>query len=154
TLMDSEIIGNRAKGDGGGALLTEGATLTTSSCTFASNHADGPGGGLALLDAAAASLTNVTISGNSARFGGRILHKSTGLSTLVNATIAFNSAVLNGGGAFSSSSRGSLTFTNTIVARNTGGGPFPEVDNDDNPADMVDFANNFIGDSDGAGGSF
>src|SRR5262249_14438769 len=62
--------------------------------------------------------------------------------------------VLNGGGAFSATSRGSLTFTNTIVARNTGGGSFRDVLNDGNPADMVDFANNFIGDNDGAAGSF
>jgi uncharacterized repeat protein (TIGR01451 family) len=151
SITDSLIADNTATDSGGGLLNS--SNLTISSSTFTNNRAD-TGGGLFLIGAVDSTLTNVTISGNSARFGGGLTNESTGVGTLLNDTIAFNSATRTGGGVLSRTNRGGLTFVNTIVAKNTAVDGHPDVDNGINPADMFDFATNFIGDNTGAAGSF
>jgi uncharacterized repeat protein (TIGR01451 family) len=155
TITGSEIIGNSAAGDGGGLLSTDADTMTILSSTFADNRAD-LGGGVGLLGASDLPLflINDTISGNSARFGGGILNENSQDNLLRNDTIVFNSATMTGGGVLSSANGGSLTFLNTIVAKNTAAGGNPDVDNSGNATNMHDFANNFIGDNTGAASSF
>jgi uncharacterized repeat protein (TIGR01451 family) len=151
-ITDTEVAGNTTPGDGGGLLNTGAAKLTISSCTFNDNHALGQGGGLNLQTTLPCRLTNVTISGNSAGLsGGGLFNVGSGDKRLQNATIAFNTAV-TGGGLFSAAS--TLALSNTIVARNTATGSFPDVHNNGIPTALADIEGNFIGDNAGAADSF
>jgi uncharacterized repeat protein (TIGR01451 family) len=151
TIDNSEFTDNSAAGDGGGLLIRGHAKLTISSCTFNKNRAGGNGGGLALESDGSSDLTDATVSGNSAVTGGGLAVTGAGNIALINDTIAFNSAV-TAGGAFAIS--GALAFFNTIVAKNTAAGAFPDVDNSGTAVYMVDWDHNFIGDNTGAADSF
>jgi uncharacterized repeat protein (TIGR01451 family) len=151
-ITNTEVAGNTTPGDGGGLLNTGAAKLTISSCTFNDNKALGQGGGLNLQTTLPCRLTNVTISGNSAGLsGGGLFNVGIGDKRLQNATIAFNTA-LTAGGIFSSNS--TFALTNTIVARNTATGNFPDVHNNGIPTALADIEGNFIGDNTGAADSF
>jgi uncharacterized repeat protein (TIGR01451 family) len=151
TIGGSEFTGNSAASDGGGILNDSKARLNISGCTFNKNLAGGYGGGLALQGEGSSALIDVTLSGNSAATGGGLAATGQGNSSLQNDTIAFSSATTAGGII---ASVGSLAFFNTIVARNTAAGAFPDVDNSGTAGYMVDFDHNFIGDNTGAADSF
>jgi uncharacterized repeat protein (TIGR01451 family) len=153
TIGDCEFIGNIAAGDGGGILNTDKARVLIARCTFFDQLAGGYGGALSLESTGNSNLTEVTLSGNRAMFGGGLANTGAAGTTLLNDTIAFNSASTNVGGVFSSAT--SLYFTNTIVAKNTAdAGSDPDVDNNTLAAAMVDLGGNFIGDNIGAADSF
>jgi hypothetical protein len=152
TITGSQFSGNTSAVDGGGLLDTGAAKLTISSSTFNNNIAGGNGGGLDLQTTVASSLVNVTISGNFATGnGGGVFKTNAGVVTLTSDTVAFNSAN-NGGGARSEGA--SLTLVNTIVAKNSAVTANPDVDNNATGANLVDSANNFIGNNTGATTSF
>ena len=101
----------------GGAIDNQGTLLLTDD-TLSGNSASAAGGGIFNEPLATATLVNDTIAVNSAAAGGGIFNDSQATATLVNDTIAANSAAA-GGGMFSS---GTTAFYNTIVADNTNGG--------------------------------
>lgn len=116
TLIDSTLVSN--DGGLGGGLYTWGETVLTRS-TVSGNRA-GPGGG---IFAAGSTLTiiNGTISENTAANSGGGIFSDTAAVTLLNASVSANHAGLRdpfaGGGILNSG--GSLTTTNTLVAKNT-----------------------------------
>ena len=111
-------------GSGGAIKNVEGGTLTVINSTLSHNHAEGKGGGLHVSCKSTATLTNCTISNNHAVGRGGGIHFK-GVVTLNHCTIAGNSAkgVVWGegigdpaGGGISI--RGTLHFSNTIIADN------------------------------------
>jgi parallel beta-helix repeat protein len=122
TLTNSTVSGNSSiTGGGGGINAVTTATLTN--CTVSGNLAKSGGGG---IDSADVTLTNTTISSNTAPpgAGGGLRVTGAGTNTILNCTIAENTAH-TGGGVFVSG--GTLNIKNTIVALNlidsTGSGP-------------------------------
>lgn len=111
TVTDSTISGNSASNGGG---IFGGGTVTNS--TISGNSAPGGFGGG--IYASVMTITNSTIAGNSAPagFGGGIF--TGGLLTLRSSTISGNSAATAGG---ISNNVGTVTITNTIVAKQTSG---------------------------------
>jgi hypothetical protein len=117
TLLNSTISGNAATNRGGGGVLNEYGTLTLLNSTISGNVANGFGGGL--YNSNPLTLLNSTIIGNSATYDGGGLWNQ-GMLTLTNSTVSSNTAT-SGGGLFQNSV-GTLTFTNSIVAKNPDGG--------------------------------
>ena len=119
TTLDDDTLSGNSAGYGGAIDNEATGTLTVSNTTFSNNSATHAGGA---LDNAGvqATLTNTTIAGNTAPLGGGIYN--TGPLTLVNDTVAYNSATGSGGGGGLDSGGGSAALYNTIVALNTGGG--------------------------------
>jgi len=121
TLSESTIRDNVA-GYGGG-LYSYNGTMTLDGCTVSGNTASWNGGGLNGTGSSTIMLTNSTISGNDAYVsgGGISGHSSSGTVMLTFVTVTDNTADLDddgsgaGGGLQSS---GTLTMTNTIVAKN------------------------------------
>jgi predicted outer membrane repeat protein len=126
-------------GGGGGALSDNPASITTiTGCVFSGNTAIGAGGAIfatgamtisndlfsgnsaaiggAIANSSTLTLTNVILNGNSAQFGGGIFNGG-GSSTIINATIAGNSATTQGGGI--DIAGGTLNLENSIIANNT-----------------------------------
>jgi hypothetical protein len=98
-----------------GAGIASSGTVTISNSTISSNHGAGYGGGI-LNYYNTLTVSNSTIADNSAtQSGGGIW--SSGTSTVINSSIAYNSSG-SGGGIENSST---VTLENTIVALNTGG---------------------------------
>jgi CSLREA domain-containing protein len=124
TIQNSSIQDNMAGDDygggrGGGVRTSSSATITGT--TFSGNSASHQGGGF-WTKGTDTTFTNVTFSGNSADDygGGLYIRRSINSLSLLNATIASNSAPL-GGGLFVESDGGEAMLTNTILADNTGG---------------------------------
>jgi predicted outer membrane repeat protein len=154
TLNNDQIAGNRATYAGVG-FFASGAGPTSTNSSYVGNS--GADGGVFYLgdtssEGQGSSLTNVTMSGNSSTYGGAIYVGGTSINplnslTMVNDTIAFNTASKIGGGIYGASyatagSGGGVT--NTIVAQNSGGdcgGPGPQF------ASAVDSGYNADGDS-------
>lgn len=131
TITNSQITGNAAS-SGGGIYMADSSTLTLVGSTVAGNlaqtSATPQGGGIYGGGEALLQLTNSTISGNIARptgstsaQGGGIYGGNTAGIVLSNVTVAANQASANNGGGVYLFSFGTRTFTNTIVAGNTGG---------------------------------
>ena len=146
TLVDQSLFdGNEATGSGqGGAIYHQSATsngaLSISNSTFMNNNAhatDGSassGGALWLLDAPV-TITSSTFVANDATtpltladddwrrgFGGAI--RTSDATTIVNSTIASNTAGFVGGGI-----AGPATVRNTIIANNDGDNPWDIQEN-------------------------
>jgi uncharacterized repeat protein (TIGR01451 family) len=154
TIDDTTVSANRQGGDGapgGGAILVQPAStptivnpallpagvLTMTDSTVSGNTAGGGGqpalgeGGGILNLGGVATLTNVTVSGNTAGgggaqgFGGGIFTATDGTTTLLNSTVASNSADTGSGGNLSTSNLtgggldGNVSLKNTIVAGGT-----------------------------------
>ncbi len=132
-LLFSEFAENEAQ-DGGGISMNSGGTLSLRNSALADNEASGTatvggrGGGLLHLRGNTV-VSETTFSGNSttsqagatANEGGGLFHQGGQLS-LVNATIANNSAGIGGGinsRAVSDPSKNRVSLRNTIVATNT-----------------------------------
>src|SRR5205807_1376100 len=82
------------------------------------------GGGIYMFGVTAI-IRNSTITGNSAGRGGGIAIKSSDTVTIQNCTITGNTATSTGanasGGITRTTTTGSLTIANTVLAQNTGG---------------------------------
>jgi predicted outer membrane repeat protein len=118
TVTNSTFTGNSAIG--GGGILNETGTLTVTGSTFSNNvlpSDESYGGGID--NTATATVTNCTFTGNYAVAGGGI--GNWGTLTVINSTFSGNSAT-HGGGVYISSSRGTATLNNTIIANSTTGG--------------------------------
>lgn len=131
TILASQFKGNSIQAlsggnNGNGGALTvmsneNNRGLTISGTTFANNTATGQGGGLWMMKAPA-TITNSTFSGNAVTGtsssnvgGGMALY---GSATLVNTTIAYNSAGWVAGGV-AVSGDAAVTAKNTIFYNNT-----------------------------------
>jgi hypothetical protein len=94
TLTNSTVSGNSSSGDAGGIRNTGALTLTNS--TISGNRANGAGGGLlSALPAARASLLNVTIARNTADADGDSTGQGGGVAVL-GGTVALTNTVLAG----------------------------------------------------------
>jgi hypothetical protein len=129
TIRDNTADGVAAPGyncgSGGAIKNVEGGTLTVIDSTLSHNHAEGKGGGLHVSCKSKATLTNCTISDNHAVGRGGGIHFK-GEVTLNHCTITGNSAkgVVRGKGTGDPagggiSIRGTLHFSNTIIANNS-----------------------------------
>jgi hypothetical protein len=130
-LINSAVIGNLATQSGGGILSTTGHLFLTNSTvsgnTAGSTGAQGMGGG---------GIENLY---NVANKGGRI--------TMVNSTIANNSAT-GGGGGLANDAGGIATIGNTIISgNNSTGTPFGDVS-----GQFQSLGTNLIGNSAGSDG--
>ena len=106
TLQDITITGGvTSSGEVGGGVRNAG-TLTIVNSTLNDNATDANGGALANLPSATASLTNVTLSGNRSARGAAVFNA--GDLSLLNVTIAANSATEETGGVFNQSAGMSL----------------------------------------------
>ncbi len=121
TITGSTFVGNMATdsgGEGGGAIWNSG-TLTVADTTIEGNSTvpgDPAGGGI--TNDYLATVTDCTINDNTASFGGGIANTG-GTLTVINSTIAGNTAINNGGGVLNY--YGTLTAINTTIADNDGG---------------------------------
>jgi len=122
SLRHCRFIANRATGasagfsSGGGLNILGNAEV--SACFFAGNSAAGNGGGLAgATGATGTKISNGVFTGNSAAQGGGV---HVGNSSLINCTIAGNSASIAGGG-LSAAPATTPSITNTILCGNTVG---------------------------------
>ena len=144
TLTDCTVSNSSASNDGGGFANDSLGTMTMIGCTVSGNSSPNDGGGIE--NDGTLTLINSTIADNSASSGVGGGINNTGTLTLINTTVAGNTAY-NGGGLGAS---GVLTLANTIVADNTlsGGGTAPDFFGNV----TTDSGNNLIGDSSGSGG--
>lgn len=120
-VADSSFTANTAL-DGGGAIRNSG-NLTMTGSTLADNTAsdlNSAGGGLLNTSTGVALLANSTIHGNSADMGGGI--RNSALLTLVHVTLSENSADPGYGGGLFNTGKGTLNYTNSILANSLSGG--------------------------------
>jgi CSLREA domain-containing protein len=105
--------------DGGAIINQPGGTLTVFNSTFSGNRAQQSGG--AIRNLGVATIVNSTFAGNAATESGGALAGSGvgGNMTLINCTIAANSAALGGG--IATEQQGAVTLRNTLIATNAGG---------------------------------
>jgi parallel beta-helix repeat protein len=118
TLTNVALLDNSAVGNGGGILNRHALTLVDS--TVSHNTADGGGAILAgdWYISAVTTIIRSVISGNSAVVGGGIWSGFTGVLTVVDSTIADNTAPRSsGGGLFN---RGEATIRRSTIAGNVG----------------------------------
>jgi predicted outer membrane repeat protein len=102
-----------------GALAVYGGTISCTGCTFTNNSAS-YGGAISITGAISGTFTNCTFSGNSATDTGGAI--TTDGMSLLNCTVAYNSATIDIGGIEDQSS--GISITNTIVSNNNpGAGP-------------------------------
>jgi hypothetical protein len=118
TVEDSTITGGGALARDGGGIYNLG-TLTVEGSTLIDNSAAGDGGGL--FNAGVATVENSTIYGNRAVGNGGGIFNEGGQLTLINDTIAANSANTPGGGGKGGGllvNAGNVLLTNTLLAEN------------------------------------
>ena len=122
-ISNSQIKGNTANRSGGGIFNDVGATMTLDKTTVANNITTKENGG-GVANEGTLTIANSTFSGNSSnRSGGGIYNNGT--TDVTNSTITDNTCNADtriggdGGGAYNNSSTvGSLSFKNTIIAGN------------------------------------
>jgi len=145
----TEINGNSGGATGGGIFAF--GTLTVQNSTIASNTAVGNGGGIELRTTGTSSITNSTITNNTSLNNGGgsngggldASFEFTGAVNLTGVTITGNFAD-NGGGIFWPGTSGtSVTFVDTIAAKNSASTTGPDANN---PAgSFTDGGGNLIG---------
>lgn len=130
TAIGSTFDDNDA-GAGGGALsghFKAGLALSIEGSTFSNNTATSAGGGAILhysniAGATSFAINNTTFSGNSAYNGGAIQFQNpvgtTVSGSIVNSTVAYNTATSDVAGGLFSYNGATITLDNTIVAKNT-----------------------------------
>ncbi|MBV8529523.1 MAG: hypothetical protein JOZ75_14525 [Candidatus Dormibacteraeota bacterium] len=121
TVNNSVFTNNNGGIQLGGAIFNFGGTLTVLNSTFDGNNRSGDGGAIGTLGAL--TVSNSTFTGNSASGEGGAIFSNGGESTVtvINSTIA-NNSVTGGGsgnGGGMTAVTGTITVTNTIVAKNT-----------------------------------
>jgi hypothetical protein len=126
---------------GGGILVNAGATLALTDVRITNNQAGSPfstlpraigeGGGIAALFGSTLTLTNVLMDSNSAfgtggataANGGAVFASSASAVGVTNSTFAYNSATAGGGFfEFNDGLTNAVSFLNSTIAQNTGGG--------------------------------
>lgn len=132
TLVDSEISGNLATGNGGG--LWTGFTALVERCLFADNTTGGSGGGLFINQHDKAVVRNCTVTGNRSTYtdwntalvggGGIFCNKPT--VDILNTTITGNFA-RRGGGLRVNDSESVVFLHSTLVSGNSDNDGFPDV---------------------------
>lgn len=120
-ISDTTFVANGASAEGGGLYVCcseiEGSINNT---TFAGNSAGDDGGALyTCCDGISVNITNSTFSANTATNGSGGGIEAEGPVTLVNVTLAKNSAP-EGGGIFNQST---VTLKNTLIANSATGAP-------------------------------
>ncbi|WP_020568315.1 T9SS type A sorting domain-containing protein [Neolewinella persica] len=147
SIMNNAVTGNAA-GDGGGGIFNNGGMITVSNSTIARNAVDSlltVGGGIFNKEGGDFTLNTSTVSGNTTGgLGGGIANDGT--FTLVNSTIAFNSAFAGGGFSQVTPSAG-LEISGTIISNNDATGDFWE-DFSAGANSSVSLGFNFIGNDD------
>ncbi len=116
---------NSAGSHGGGGISVLSGVLTITNSTLVGNSTSGPGGGINVADGCTLTADDDTIVGNSASAGGGI--DNSGTVTLVNVTIANNSATTAGSGGGLGGAAGTYALYNTIVAQDTAGGAADDI---------------------------
>lgn len=113
-VIEHTSIFNNVADDAGGGVYVSNATAQISNSTLHTNTAD-QGGGLGVEgNASDVELVNVTISGNDAWRGGGIYSNQS--TSIVNSTIAYNTADHQGGGLYGDKD---VEISNSILAHNT-----------------------------------
>jgi hypothetical protein len=113
SLSNSTVTGNSAY-DGAGILNSLNATMTMSGDTVTNNTAQNTGGGIG--NVGVLTIINSTIAANSAKLGGGIANF--GMLNVVNGTVASNTvtgAGADGGGISTFGAKSQLALLNTIV---------------------------------------
>jgi CSLREA domain-containing protein len=149
TVLNSEINGNDAGDDGGAINSFDGIfTTTLTNVTMSGNTAVNQGGaiyagvtsstlaihrstlsgntagfgGALYVRISSATIANSTISTNTAQYGGGIYSGENGTTTLINSTVANNTATTLGAGIYNPDDvAGTTNLTNTIVAEQQAG---------------------------------
>jgi len=147
SVLDSTFTHNAAGSGAGLALNKTGASATIVGCTIAANSSGGQGGGI-VLGGGQLTLINSTVANNSALSGGAIV--TPGSFTAINDTIADNTAGRGVDVAGLLVDGGSTHLDNTIVAQNTvGSGPSATASDVVNSAGTMTGSYNLIGISHG-----
>jgi hypothetical protein len=118
TFVNCTFSNNSSTSSAGGAMYGNSALPTFVNCTFNNNAALTQGGA---LRCGPASLTNCTFFQNTAATGAAIYRGGGNTSplTIVNTTIAYNTASASGGGLYYTSPGGSIVMANSVFASNT-----------------------------------
>jgi predicted outer membrane repeat protein len=121
TIINCTFSGNSSDGNGG-AIDSPGVTLTVNGSTFDHNTTNVGGGGALSIGTGTVNLTNCTFTANSAAsgFGGAINSNFAADFTVLNCTIAGNTASVGGG--VINTGFGTFTLTNSIVANDSAAG--------------------------------
>lgn len=123
---DSTITGNHAGGYGGGIDDDSTSPLLISDTTFSDNVAEDGGGGLALIAGlATATVSGSAFSSDTATtgYGGGIDEIAKSTLTLSNSTVYANSAAVQGGGVTTNSPSINTLVNDTIADNTAPGGP-------------------------------
>ena len=116
TLNGGNIVGNAAKGNGGGAGVNHYSDFTMNGGVIEDNVAGEDGGGVWVTEDKSFTLNAGVIRGNSAKNGGGAIASN---ATLAGGTIANNTAISDGGGYY-----GGAIMSGTVISGNaaaTGG---------------------------------
>lgn len=146
--LDGIYVVDNSASEGGGIHNAQDAFLNVDNSTIATNVAVLQGGGF--LNEGQAILRNVTFSGNGDHrneFGGAIRAKADSTTTLIHTTAFDNQA--NHGGAFFGDSGSTISFSNSIIAGNTGVLSFPDVNT--SGATITSHGGNIFGTNSGHG---
>src|SRR5215212_6197733 len=129
-LINSRIVGNRARDNGGGVFMNGGPLALTGS-TISGNSATESGGGVFVGYESRLTLTKSTVSGNSAAWdGGGVFIDNNSTATLNSSTISRNISRNRGGGLFANYGS-SVNINNSNISLNSadyGGGAY--INND------------------------
>ena len=117
--LDALTLSGGLASDGGAIINQLGGTLTVFNSTFSGNRAQQSGG--AIRNLGVATIVNSTFASNAAtERGGALAASGVGANmTLINCTVAANSAALGGG--IATEQQGAVTLRNTLIATNAGG---------------------------------
>ena len=126
TIDDSTVSGNTAE-QGGGIANTERGVITIRRSLIVNNAASGPffgsGGGVFSNSSGQTTIVDSTIAGNAAASGGGGIYNSNFSLMMINhSTVANNTSSNAGGGVLAVAP---MFVTDSIIARNTGGGGSP-----------------------------
>ncbi|MEO6052114.1 MAG: choice-of-anchor Q domain-containing protein [Pyrinomonadaceae bacterium] len=134
TIMNSKVTGNSARSRGGGIRSENGGSVVIQNSLISGNTAF-EGGGIHYANGDSTrpplQITNSTVSGNMATHdGGGMATISYSLISLVNVTVAFNAANLDGSGTGIGggirNDIGTLNLQNSLIAHNIDNGSAPD----------------------------
>jgi fibronectin-binding autotransporter adhesin len=123
TLALNSATGRVAPGDGGGGIRNDGGTVTIINSLLGENSAVIAGGGIRNDgEFSTVKIINSNLTENVAQFGGGIYNHDSGTVTIVNSTLAGNSARVRfsrGGGGGINNDSGTVTIVNSTLWRNS-----------------------------------
>ncbi len=146
TLLDSDLSGNHAGGDGGAIDCEPTASADIAGCTFSDNSADGNGG--AFNNKGDLNLKGSTFANNTCGLrGGAMYNNPTSETLIANCQFTGNNSGTGAGGLYNKSP---LTLVNTEFRSNTSQGPGGGLSN--RPPGVVDVTNCLFEDNEAASG--